>query len=404
MFAATTYREVFQASANLAFAFPILAMEALIILVAVWSGGRPFPALLRLSTPTRIAALTWLVALTAVAFLTAPYPAIAQILLLIALVHASTALALNDLLAGAWRNHGAALLTAAGWGALFYCVVAYGLLLAFRGSATFDWWHPGVGVSHVRQFAFYGLTAAAVGAGLCALRPASLTAFHLACNLAFLAVGSGMCIWSGGRAAVGALLPSFAVAIALCPSPDRKRLAGLLLVGLLAGAALSSIWIPHETYGLPRLLSWVQPAERGANAYTNGRLVMWQETLAAFIDRPVLGHGMGQFKFLVPSARSTFTHPHNSLLQLLFQWGIVGTAAMLVIVRPSGRAALAAMRSRTRSAAATIALPVLSAHLAMSMLEGNLFHVYPTSVVVLALVVLADSDRLPARSRASASR
>jgi O-antigen ligase len=147
-------------------------------------------------------------------------------------------------------------------------------------------------------------------------------------------------------------------------------------------------WLPHETYGLPRILNSVQPNDAGGlRQYTTGRTQIWVETLQLWAERPLMGYGMGQFKFLVPAAVSTYTHPHNAPIQFLFQWGLVGTAAVLVMARKAIVEYAATIRAPD-SSAGKVAVCLLTGHGAMSMLEGNLFHTYPVSIVILALAVL----------------
>ncbi|MGX7953478.1 O-antigen ligase family protein [Tsuneonella sp. HG249] len=334
-----------------------------------------------------------MVAITYASFFAAPHSEAAQIFLVIFLCHGLFALALDDRLGVYPSKYNTILLLSLGWGALLYCILTYLLLLLVREAGDFDWLHLGIGVSNVRQLAFYGLTSAAIGAGLGTL-PATLQRRKKVRNFAFVAAGSGMCIWSGGRAAVGALVLSFCFAIFMAKPTERARVARGILSALLAGIAVSLIWLPHEAYGLPRLLNAAQSAKDGFNGFASNRIVMWQETLAAFADRPLLGYGMGQFKFIVPSAVRTFTHPHNSVLQFLFQWGLVGTAAVLIMWRPAFKAFGSVLRDR-ENVAGNVAATLLVAHFAMSLLEGNLFHTYPISIVIMALVILRNSISSP---------
>jgi O-antigen ligase len=386
--AATTFDRTFSPTLYLGFAVPTLIAEACVVIAALLSGMRPVAALLRLSTASQIAILVWLATLAYVNLAVAPFGYGARLFVLVMLMHGLFALALVDRLAFGWAGLQDRLLIAVGWGALTYCVVAYGLLWTVRDLSAFDWWQPGVGVSHVRQFAFYGVTCAAIGAGLAASIASSSGRVRVFTSFLFIAVGGGMCLWSGGRAAAGALLLTLALAVAISAPGTRKRAAWIIATAAVAGTGLSLGWLPHETYGLPRILNSVQPNDAGGlRQYTTGRTQIWVETLQLWAERPLMGYGMGQFKFLVPAAVSTYTHPHNAPIQFLFQWGLVGTAAVLVMARKAIVEYAATIRAPD-SSAGKVAVCLLTGHGAMSMLEGNLFHTYPVSIVILALAVL----------------
>jgi O-antigen ligase len=112
---------------------------------------------------------------------------------------------------------------------------------------------------------------------------------------------------------------------------------------------------------------------------------MWLATLDGIAASPWIGHGEDQFV----SERGAwfYNHPHNSVLQFLYQWGIIGTAFALTIVGPI----IANYRkaARTFPEAALPAIGALTGLLLMSLLEGSLYHVFPLMVVIICLAVLA---------------
>lgn len=387
MLAATTFDRTFSPTLYLGFAAPILIAEACVVIAALLSGMRPAAALLRLSKATQIAILVWLATLAYVNLAVAPFGYGARLFVLVMLMHGLFALALVDRLASGWAGLRDRLLIAVGWGALAYCVLAYGLLWTVRDVRAFDWLHLGVGVSNVRQLGFYGLTCAAVGAGLMSHFGGAFRSRASIMPILFVVVGAGMCIWSGGRAAVGGLVLAFALAVSVFPSGRRLEATVILTVALLTGAILSMAWMPDQNYGLPRILNFVQPNRDGLEEFSSGRMAIWTETIQFWFDKPFLGYGLGQFKFLVPSALLTNTHPHNAPIQFLFQWGLIGTAAVLVMARRAIVEYTTTVRAPGNSAD-KVAVCLLTGHGAMSMLEGNLFHTYPVSIVILALAIL----------------
>lgn len=392
LLALTTFSRTPSLTNYLGFAVPILVAETLVLIAALISGMRPVAALLRLSTLSQIAILIWLSALAYVTIAVAPFGVAARWFLMIMLVHGLFALALVDRLSSSWAGLADRLLLAAGWGALTYCILAYGLLWTIRDANQFNWVNLGIGVSNVRQLAFYGLTCAAVGAGLVSRFGTPMQSWASPGNFVLVVVGAGMCIWSGGRAAAGGLILIILFAVSIAPSGRRSRAATILIIALLAGTAISMIWLPNEHYGLPRILNSVQPNQNSVDEFSSGRMAIWIQTIQFWLGRPWFGYGLGQFKFLVPTAQLTYTHPHNAPIQFLFQWGLVGTVAVLVIARRAIFEYARTIRVPGGSAG-KIAICLLTGHGAMSMLEGNLFHTYPVSIVILALAVLGSQSR-----------
>lgn len=388
--AVTTFATHSSPSNYLGFAVPILCSEAIFVLLAMLSGMRIFSALLRLQFRTLAFTFCWILSIILVAFFSAPNPKVAQVFLPVIMLHALFSLALADRLNSSWSEFGSRFLIAAGFGAAAFCVLTYGMMWTVRKSDTFDWLTVGIGVSNVRQLAFYGLTSAAVGAGLIASEEPNGTQERPLLSFLLVSIGSGMCFWSGGRAGVGGLGVAIVVAVALAPTELRFRAVLRLLAASGTGLLISNVWIPDARYGVSRIFEATFANSDGLNGFTSNRLLMWQQSLELISARPLLGYGLGQFKFLVPSAMNTFTHPHNSLIQFLFQWGIIGTAAVVFMILPAFRK-IGSIFKGEGIVSEQIALSLLAGHFSMSLIEGNLFHVYPMSIVALALATLASA-------------
>ena len=118
---------------------------------------------------------------------------------------------------------------------------------------------------------------------------------------------------------------------------------------------------------------------------------MWADTLETIAERPVFGFGEGQFRKVADASHGRFNHPHNIVLQLLVQWGIVGAIlAVALLYRVIARAHLAARRSvRDLLPAWMVTVAVLT----LAMYEGAMFHPYPLSVLALALAYLLSGRR-----------
>jgi O-antigen ligase len=75
---------------------------------------------------------------------------------------------------------------------------------------------------------------------------------------------------------------------------------------------------------------------------TTGRTEMWRGVIKAIERRPVFGHGEGQMREVAPY--SIMTHPHNSILQVILAWGIVGLLCVIVLAIAFTRRALPPVR------------------------------------------------------------
>jgi len=136
--------------------------------------------------------------------------------------------------------------------------------------------------------------------------------------------------------------------------------------------------------------------DQGLEQYSSSRWSIWQDTISHILDKPLFGHGMGMFKADIGDLAGGIAQPHNFVLQFLYQWGAVGICAVLLMIWPAIRR-IAPTFVDHRSAG-IVALSLIVGQVGMAMMDGNLFYTYPTSIVVLALVVLA-SDQGPPSSK-----
>ena len=65
--------------------------------------------------------------------------------------------------------------------------------------------------------------------------------------------------------------------------------------------------------------------------YIAGRLSLWQEALAHFGNNPLTGTGVNTFS-LLPMRMESGNHPHNFLVQLLLETGILGTCVVVSVI------------------------------------------------------------------------
>lgn len=378
-FALTSWLLADDHPAILFYAFPVVAAEIAVIILAVAAGFDLRAGFLRLHPTTRIGAGVWLAAILCANLIIAPARAAAIPLLFTTLVHAGFALALWSLLTSRWTSRKKDFLRCTAAGVGLFGVIFAAVMLAELDNPAFDWLGVGVGITNIRQLGFYGITLVGIALGL----GAPTRGWHWVLAAAGTALGFWLTILSGSRVAfVAAIIASVVIGV-LSDREHRTSLAMLVTLALAAAIPASYLLIPHESWGFDRIIDRSFSGD-SAGDYTSGRLAIWKETWAAILESPLLGHGEGQFRSQIVSAGNGLNHPHNAFLQLLYQWGLIGTSALALMLASTVRN----LRSTARGDIFLASIGAAVGLLAMAMLEGSLYHAYPVMIVVLCLVVL----------------
>jgi O-antigen ligase len=131
----------------------------------------------------------------------------------------------------------------------------------------------------------------------------------------------GMCAWSAFRGTIGTCimtLPLTPARISL-----NKRLAALLCMGAL-GLAVFAVpqvrqkMLRNSGHDKLRELAW-SPGD----TYSSGRFFMWELYLQEAWNRPLIGHG-GSSSYTFGMKANEWDHPHNELIRVFFDYGVVG--------------------------------------------------------------------------------
>jgi len=370
-------------------ALPVLAAELIVIAAALASGFRPMSMIM--DWP-RWAQAT-LAILVAVAFGTALFVAPPGSPTLL-----RTCISVAHLLFGLAARH---LMRAAPTGDRFWWMMVAGLcayaaiLVAFVLSITspnkFDWKYFGLGVVHVRQLGFYSVVGGAAAIGLAA---ASSTRNQWLLATAAASVMLAISFWSGTRGSLVAIAAAFALGMVVMPALRRLRALAAFASSFAFGAILSLVHLPPNKYfGLLRIAQ--ATGGNSADEIGSGRVEMWAGTLRLALERPLFGHGESRFQFLVPEALDTYSHPHNVILQLLFQWGSVGLICFSLLAAAVGWIFLRA--SRTGGAYLAPAFLVVTSLLTMSLYEGTLFHPYPIMMIAIGIAYMLAAEKVLAK-------
>ena len=373
------------------FSTPVLAIEVLVIGCALLDGFRPMAAFRQLRPFTRIAALAWLAVALLATLAAQSEPIVARLLMLTSFVHALLGLALYDRLRNGRLISASDTQRALAIGALLYLAVAALFVASAWQTPEFNWAYFGAGVSNLRQIGYYGLTLTGLAAGMIAATRARPTTYAL------LFAGWFLVEWCGGRASFGAAVAGTALLVLLARG-RRWRIALASLACLLAAIPLSIAAAPSPLWGASASLTRAAApdGQKMGENYTSGRAEIWAGTWEGIADRPILGHGEGQFRHQVAEAYGFYNHPHNGPLQLLYQWGFAGTLALLAML---GGVALALLRQPIERLRPVLpAIGAASSLLAMSLLDGALYYVFPVMVLVVCVALCAAAASKPEKA------
>lgn len=220
--------------------------------------------------------------------------------------------------------------------------------------------------NNIRWFGYY----AAAVTGLCAGGWLENKKFHSI----IAAVALGAALWTGSRGALAAVVGGYMVAYMFFPfARDGTRNFLVIVLSAFLLASLATWLAPLGDNGPQRLI--------GADG-SNGRIALWHKAVEGIAQRPWFGWGEAQYNYIILPLN--FAQPHNVVLQILFAWGIVG--ASLIAWLASWLARRIRIATNRRNA------PVLFAALnilALSLIDGSLYHVQSTSLFVFCVAMLA---------------
>jgi O-antigen ligase len=392
IFAALTWNGAGKSDALVAplrlFGFPIAAIELFVIAIAYVRGWNPLRQLRFLSTSVLLLLGLLVLAAFFSAIHSAPRPVGAFIWTYLSLIHLMFGLSVAHLLSKSSPSELSLVWPAIVLGSVVYVL----MLLAFVNQphpSDFDWQYLGLAASNVRQLGYYaGIGSLAALACAAQSKGWKCVAFGVAASL-----NIAVLLWSGSRGALAAVAASILFGIFFVGFRTGRAFGVTVIAGLI-GAILSRMQpSPDPVFGLGRIVARSYP--QSGTDFSSGRLEMWTGAWDAFLERPFFGYGEGQFGFVVPQATGIYLHPHNIVLQLLIQWGAVGTlivAILLVMLVKQYSDTV-----RLNSALARPAAMVAAFLIALSFCDGALFHTYPLMVFSLSIsmIVITRSSGIP---------
>ena len=194
-------------------------------------------------------------------------------------------------------------------------------------------------------------------------------------------------IMFGSRGAMLAWLLFVFAAIGLVP--DRRA---VVMVSVLATTGALALAIVAEKYDWMNTYSLldrtrIPTGDTISMLYVQDRIQIWTDSLITISQRPILGFGPNGY-VLSGCCNRMVAQPHNSILQLLLEFGIVGFAALvwaaMSLFGPRVREAILQTAQSRRDPVHATALAILVGFAGFSMIDGLLY--FPVPLINFALV------------------
>lgn len=188
--------------------------------------------------------------------------------------------------------------------------------------------------------------------------------------------------WTGSRATLLGLVVGVGGGILFVKHLTTAR--KIVITSLIAcvGVLTSVIFpTPNSYFGIIRMYKAISEHDDPST----GRWQLWADTWQQILESPWIGHGAGRFRNEMNILYGTeVNHPHNFILQYVYDWGILGGGVAVLLL-----AMLGIEIWRARQAEVDVRFSALSAFGAIcttAIVDSPLFHPLP---IVIALTLIA---------------
>lgn len=371
------------------FFLPTLFFEIGIFILAVACGLNLSKSLADLSAPARIFLFGWLGVLAASLFYADAVLGLAIRGMLFWVIHILFCAAAVHLMSlnRSYLAHPRPFLLA-----MPFAASAAGLaILAFvywTGlDSDFNWNEDLPGFSNLRHTGYIFAPAIALGLGHLAAWPQKSPRMHMI----LLFINTTMMLWLGSRGPVLGIIFGFVLCMMFFPVMRRLlfwfRSAAAIGLGALASVILP---IPNNPHFGAIQRFWVKGLD---NQTTSGRTDMWLESLELISKKPLFGYGAHQYQFIAERAMGMYKHPHQNILQFLFDWGWVGGGLFLCLL--AMLAFKAFFVSQCSTSTKLVSAMVVATLLGFSFVDGVYF--YPLTIAITAVFLIwpiVEGDRI----------
>ncbi len=194
-------------------------------------------------------------------------------------------------------------------------------------------------------------------------------------------------IYTGSRGAIAASGIAILINAAMLGRQCGRLLIPAAITAIIAALAISLI-SPHPCPAYNAFARVAATPELTVEKISTGRTAVWLTSFELFKERPFFGQGEIR---LWKQSDLWVTQAHNSVLQSLMTWGIVGASCFWTLVF----ALATKVYNRTKSAPLTH-LPYTSAILCMlaySMIDATLYYSYPLLLTTFAIIAIFASAK-----------
>lgn len=359
------------------YGLPVTVAELVIIWISVRNKWFPDKLLKQLPTLAKAAILIWTITAFASAMLNAGQLTNTLFVTWRYLMHGVFFAALIGIHINARPTSDMATPTAFAMGAMLYAAILTLFVVLVPDGSEFPWVTRLPSATNVRQIGYYAAIMSVAPLAMILFAERQKIWVHAICFATLLAFVA----WSGSRAALlGVAVGSLFALTAIRQKPRWKRM--LLALGVaLSGLGVSlPIPTPAPEFGLFRMVE-----ATNAPDMSSGRLHIWSKTITEIESAPLLGHGAGTFRENMGQKYDLgVNQPHQFILQYIYDWGLVGGSAALMLL---GMLCLKAMSLARENSDLTgyLALAGLFSAAMIAMIDGAFYS--PLSIAI-ALIFL----------------
>ena len=236
--------------------------------------------------------------------------------------------------------------------------------------------------TNIRHFGYQGFFGASAAIALALVDERLRTAGVLLAMAALFGI-----IMFGGRGALLAWILFVVTALALVP--NRRA---LLMISLLAIAGAFALAFAAEQQSWLNTISLLDrtralTGDTLSALYVQDRLQIWRDSLAAIVQRPVLGFGPSGYQ-ISGCCNPFVAQPHNSILQILLEFGVAGLVVLVWVATAILGSRVREIVVRTprleRNPIDSASLAILAGFAGFSLIDGLLY--FPIPLVNFAVV------------------
>ena len=264
--------------------------------------------------------------------------------------------------------------------------------------SAYNWGTGMLGFRNIRHFGMYMAILAIVSC--LPLLKDNLSKVSKIISLLFIALFVGFLFISGGRGGTIALLITLPLVIVLSPKKRFENIA-ILCFSILLALWFSNTFAINAEFGRnwQRALGLTINLDDTINQLSSGRFLLWSSALDYIKTSPIIGHGAGVIPTFGPFIETD--HPHNSVLQILLDWGLLGFTFFAIILG-NGIAHIRKLNHHIIMTPAMAISVILLVYLCLhSLISGALFMRINLIVAAIALAIFTANLPKPTTARKS---